>query len=463
MKILFINAVSPLNEVESRYPGLGLAYLASSLRANFEKNYFELKIIECGSEREVEGEILAFEPDIICISSVTKNFSLAEQYARFSRGKNIPVLMGGVHISMFPMSLPEAADAACIGEGEQTLVELVKIFKEKRIFEKKELSRISGIVYRNEKEELIITGSRDLVEPLDNIARPARDLLKIGQHSYVFSSRGCPYRCTFCASSRFWNKVRLFSAEYVVKEIGELYEKYNVRIISFFDDLFIISPQRIAEITELLSRDGLLGKIKFTCSCRANLVNEGVAKLLKKMGVVSVGLGLESGSERVLKYLKGDSTSIEQNRNAVKVFKKYGITVNASFVIGSPDETMAEMMETYNFIKNNPLDLVDIYVLMPFPGTPVWDYAKQRGLVSDNMDWSSLTSDFEADYKKAVIVSELYNREKMYEIYKKFQRLRLYKNAKNIWRSPFLVDLPRYILKAAKRKFLLARGYFTEH
>lgn len=207
----------------------------------------------------------------------------------------------------------------------------------------------------------------------------------------------------------------------------------------------------------------MLGKIKFTCSCRANLVNENVAKLLKKMGVVSVGLGLESGSERVLKYLKGDSTSVEQNRNAVNVFRKYGIAVNASFVIGSPDETKAEMMETYNFIKNNPLDLVDIYVLMPFPGTPVWDYAEQKGLVSDNMDWSSLTSDFDADYGKAIIVSELYNRGEIYQIYKKFQRLRFYTNLKNIWRSPFLVDLPRYILKAANRKLLLARGYFSGH
>jgi len=145
MKILFINAVSPLNEVESRYPGLGLAYLASSLRANFEKKYFELKIVERGGKSEVMDEILAFKPDIVCISSVTKNFSLAEKYARFSKGKNIPGLMGGVHISMFPMSLPEEADAACIGEGEQTIVELVKIFKEKRIFEKKELSRVSAI------------------------------------------------------------------------------------------------------------------------------------------------------------------------------------------------------------------------------------------------------------------------------------------------------------------------------
>ena len=391
--------------------------------------------------------IAEFNPNIVGISSVTQNFNLAKKYAEFAKGKNIPVIMGGVHISMLPQSMPKSVVLACLGEAEETIVDVFRLFDEKKGFSKEDLNNIKGIAFWGEKSNLVITEPRPMIANLDHIKMPARDLLDIGKHSYIFSSRGCPYRCSFCASSRFWNRVRLFSAEYVVEEIKELYEKYGVRMISFFDDLFIISPERLKKITKLLKEKGLGGKIKFTCSCRANLVNEEIAKSLKGMGVVSVGMGLESGSQRILQYLKGDLTSVELNKNAVNVLKKYGIAVNASFVIGSPDETEAEMMETYNFIKNNPLDLVDVYVLTPLPGTPIWEYAKTRNLVSDDMDWSKLNVNFEVSHKEAIILSELYDADQLYRIYRRFRRLRLYKNIKNIWHSPFLADLPKYVIK----------------
>jgi radical SAM superfamily enzyme YgiQ (UPF0313 family) len=239
----------------------------------------------------------------------------------------------------------------------------------------------------------------------------------------------------------------------VVDEIAELYEKYHVKMISFYDDLFTIKPKRLAEITTLLKKRGLHNKIKFTCSCRANLINDNIASLLKDMGIVSVGMGLESGSERILGYLKGKTITVEKNSNAINILKKHGIAVNASFVIGSPDETEEEMMETYNFIKKSSLDLVDTYVLTPYPGTPIWSYAEDRGLVSDDMDWSKLNINYLENYKNFIILSERYDREQIYNFYRRFQRLRLYFNIKNIWHSPFLMDLPRYIVKTVRRKF----------
>ena len=112
-------------------------------------------------------------------------------------------------------------------------------------------------------------------------------------------------------------------------------------------------------------------------------------------------------------------------------------------------------METYDFIKKNRLDLVDIYVLMPLPGTPVWQYALDRNLVSKDMDWSKLNVNFEMNYKRSIVVSEIYTREQIYNFYKRFRRLRLYINFKNIWRSPFLMDLPRYAFKIFYGKFIV--------
>lgn len=170
------------------------------------------------------------------------------------------------------------------------------------------------------------------------------------------------------------------------------------------------------------------------------------------MNVVSVAMGLESGCEKILRYLKGAAFSVEKNSQAVAILKKYGIAANASFVIGSPQETAADMMETYRFINETPLNLVDVYVLTPFPGTPIWKYALDRGLVGEEMDWERLNVNFEFNSREAVILSETLTREKILKYYKKFRRQRFRRNLKSIWGHPFLQDLPRVAFNSLKER-----------
>jgi len=446
-KVLFINALNPLVEVEQRYPNLGLGYLISSIRKHFGKNTFDFRVVD----RNVEFEILNYQPAVIGITSVSQNYNYAKRYAKLAKSKNIPVIVGGVHISMLPSSLFHDMDVGCIGESESTMIELLELFSEENRLPKRKLRDIKGIVYR-EDDDLIMTKKRELIQNIDAIPFPARDLLKINKHSYTFSSRGCPYRCSFCASSRFWDKLRFFSAEYVVEEIKELVQRYNVRLVSFYDDLFIANKRRLAHIVDLLRKENSLKKIKFTCSCRANLITDDIARLLREMNMVSVGMGLESGCERILKYLKGEHACVEDNRNAIKMLKRYGIAANASFIIGSPDEKEEEIMETYRFIKENPLNLIDVYVLTPYPGTPVWEYALERGLVSNDMDWSRLNVNFELSHKESIILSEMLSRKRLYKIYRKFRRQRLWRNLKNVWTHPFVMDLPKMIPKIIVEK-----------
>lgn len=140
----------------------------------------------------------------------------------------------------------------------------------------------------------------------------------------------------------------------------------------------------------------------------------------------------------------------------MKLLTDAGIKVNATFIIGSPDETKDEMMETYNFIKDNPLSFVDIYTLMPFPGTPVWEYALQKGLVCDDMDWDKLNVNIENryTYDKSIIVSEIYTKQEIYQFYKKFRRLRFIKNVKALPGHPYLIDLPRIGYRMIRERFL---------
>ncbi len=422
MNILFINAINPFLEVQYRFPQLGLGYLAASLREHFDD--IQIRIVD----RDVEKNLDEYKPKIVGITAVSQNWGYAKQYAKMAKQRGIPVIVGGIHISALPKTMTEDMDFAVMGEGEQTIVELVAALSNHL-----PVKDIKGIVYRS-TNGLMQTEPRPFIEPLDSIPFPARDLLKTSRFGNIFSSRGCPYACTFCASTRYWNKLRFFSAEYVVAEIKEMVERYAAKRISFYDDLMIADKARLEKIADLIQREPRLAKTTFGINARANLITDHTAQILKAMHVNSVGMGLESGNARTLRYLKGGSVSVEDNYNAVKVLHRYGIAANASFIIGSPDETREEIIDTLNFIKASGLNFVDTFFLTPLPGTPVWEDAIRRGLVSDDMDFSRLNI-FHA--KNPIIMSGRVNRGELMRLHKRFEAIRLRIAAKGAWRHPF--------------------------
>lgn len=456
-KIMFINAIDIAKEIETALPPLGLGYLASSLRKEFGLDYIKFKIVD----RDIEQEMNKFKPDIIGITSVSQNYNRAIKYARIAKKYDLPVIMGGVHISALPSTLTNDMDAGVIGEGEETIIDLFNLFEEKRYFDKNELEKIDGICFRR-NGKLIVTKKRKPVEPLDKIPMPARDLLTIKKCTYMFTSRGCYYRCTFCASSRFWDKFRFFSAEYVVNEIKYLIKKYDVEEIGFWDDLFTADKKRVKQILEMLKKEDILGNVSFSCNVRSNLVNDEIVQLLKQMNVKSVGMGLESGSPITLEYLKGRNISIEDHINAVKILRKYGIKPHVSFIIGSPKETQEDILQTLRFIKENRLDSFDVYVLTPFPGTPVWDYVKARNLVNEDMNWDTLNVNFGENYNDAIILSEKLTREEIYKLFllfanekKKIMIKRSLRNPLNLLKNP--KSLLKTLTKILSGKLLIER------
>ena len=450
MKILLVHAINPA-EIDTVFPNLGLGYLVSALRQHFGKDTFNFKIIDRG----VKKAILRYKPDILCLSSLTQSYNIAKDYAAMAKIYRIPVMIGGVHISMLPQSLSCDMDVGCVGEGERTIVELLSIFMKKGKFLSKDLTNIKGIVYR-ENGNLIVNPPREQITDLDEIPPPARDLFRTGSRlyrSYMFTSRGCPYNCIFCNSPRLWGKLRFFSVEYVVREIEELVNEYNVRSIGLYDDTFITSKQRLQKIVELLKGKRFYKNVKFLCLARADLVTDEKASLLEEMGVLCVGMGLESGSDRTLKYLKGGSISVEDNRKAIMILKRHNISSIGYFVIGAPQETKQEIMKTYFFIKDNPLTFPSVGVLVPLPGTAIWEYAKRRNLVSDDMDWSRLNVNFNYFTKNVVVLSEVLDRKQLIRIYKRFMLFTSFQYLRNIW----FVFAPGFIFKMF---FRLSISYF---
>jgi anaerobic magnesium-protoporphyrin IX monomethyl ester cyclase len=439
-RILFASAVSPVNEVENRYGPLWPAYLAAYAEQALGTGMLEFRY----ATGPIEDEIQTFNPDVLAISSVTQNYNYAIHHAQIAKKFKLPVVVGGMHVTMLPTCLSPDMDVACLGEGEETFLELTQHFLDRGSFKPANLGSIRGIAF-HDNGSIVITPPRTDHQPIDQLPHPNRSLIGYGRRTYVYTARGCPDRCVFCGASRHWGKVRYASVPYIMEEITELVD-HGVKVIRFSDENFVANRPRLRELAREIRACGIHQKVKFSCWCRSNTVNAEVAELLRTMNVVSVKLGLESGSDRVLQYLKGRVT-VEENRKAVGLLKKAGMQVNADFIIGSPDETRDEVMQTYAFIKQAPVDFIDVNVLSPLPGTPIWDYSLSRNLVSDHMDWSRLNFKFNTDPNTSIVLSETISHSELLELHKKFQWLRLLKAFKAMWRSPWLAELPLLVLR----------------
>lgn len=415
------------------HPPLGICYVASYLRKYGGFN----NIVILEREDDQLAAIRRENPDVLGISlhtiEVNEGVKLAEQV---KSELDIPIIVGGPHFTFAPQTLPKSIDAAVLCEGEQTALELMQLF-EKYGLKKESLANIKGLAY-HDNGSVKVTEKRPLMKNLDEVPFPARDLLKmkdfylkprrifrgyVRKGTHMITSRGCPYRCVYCGSAKFWDTIRFHSAEYVVNEIEELVSKYKVEAITFYDDLFIANKKRIEDILRLMRERALVGKVIFECQGRANLMNEDICKLLKEMGVASLAFGFESGSEKTLKYLKKGTVTVEQNKYAIKLCKKYGFLVEGTFMIGAPDETKEDMMETLKFVKEQPLDAANIYVTTPLIGTELWDYAKAQGMLKDDIDFSKTNIHANPTLEDNIYLNKNVSREEFGKIVEEFKKI----------------------------------------
>jgi radical SAM superfamily enzyme YgiQ (UPF0313 family) len=442
-RILFIGTIDSAAEVETRYRPLWPAFLSAYVRQHLGPDTFEFRY----TDTRIAETIQEFRPHLVAISSITQNFHFAEEYARVAKSLNLPVLIGGMHITSLPQALTADMDVGCIGEGEITFLELMQLYLDRGGFPAEGLRNIHGVVFR-EGDELVQTPKREVIASLDSLPHAYRPITGYQRRSYVYTARGCAYDCVFCSCAKHWGRVRYVSASYVLEEIAELVA-HGTRVIRLADENFSKNLERLNEISQLVIQNGFHKKVKFSCWCRANDVTPESVAALKAMNVVSVKMGLESASQRMLDYLKGE-VSIDQNTRAINLLKDAGLQVNADFMIGAPDETLEDIEATYQFIKRSRIDLFDVNIFSPLPGTQVWEFAKKKGLVSDHMDdWRRCCFKFNPDPARAIVLSNVLTHADLVPVFQKFERLRALRTLTALPQSPWLSELPRFVYKRA--------------
>lgn len=379
-------------------PPWGLALLAAILR----KERYDVMILDCEVLRldydQSCKEIFKFNPSIVGFTAATVSVHNAAMLASKIKkvNKNIPLIVGGVHVSGVPvetMKYFKDFDIGVIGEGEETIVELVKNIKDKSQYK-----NIKGIVYRD-NGEIIINEPRPYIKELDSLPFPAFDLLPdIGKHykpspiyfkklphAMVLSSRGCFGKCTFCDKTVSGHKMRFHSADYIVDLILELNKKYGIRDLIFHDDVFIVNRKRLYKFCELFKKKNI--KVVWQANARIDSVNLEVLKTIKESNCWLIAYGIESGSQKILN-MANKRIKLEQIKQTLEWTKMAGLETKGYFILGLIGETKETLKETENFIMDIPLDILALNLFTPFPNTI--DYFRAPKYGSFNNDWRLL-------------------------------------------------------------------------
>jgi len=337
--------------------------------------------------------ILRFKPDVVGLSSVSENFGYAQQVARLLKEKANPfILVGGPHFTSLPEFLPECFDLGVVGEGEKTFEQVLRILLSEG-HSKKHFMNIPGVVFKDDGKT-IATGKAPQVQNLDALPLPDRKRWVNAQGvPHIMTTRGCVYRCFFCAEPSIFKGFRQASPARILREVEFLSEQFPaVSHIRFYDDIFPVNKKRLRELCQLFEERGINKRFSFSCFIHARLVDEEVADLLKRMNFIYVQFGAETGSPQLIKQIKPEA-SVDLNQKTIDLFWRKGIRVGLTLIVGTPEETEGDLQRTHEFIKKNRRKLLDVEIspAVALPGTSLWDHARKKGVIPalEKMDWDA--------------------------------------------------------------------------
>ncbi len=365
---------------------IGVCYLAAAVERDVEslvmpENYYNEGIFD-----SLRALLKKKPVDLVAISSMTGAFNQAERLAKIAKEAGAFVVMGGFH----PTALPEevlklsCVDVVVIGEGEETFRELVLNGPSRAV---------KGLAYR-ENGSIVYTEPRPTIQNIDSIRFPLRSLRpsRYGEKGdaysidTIYTSRGCPWSCSFCANDQMHKGWRGRSAENVVEEIALLHDPKNKKLLKIWDANFLTNIGRAEKICDLMIERGLTNFRIMTETRAKDLVRaERILDKLHKIGLSKVGLGIESPNEATL-ALMNKKNSLGDVSKAIELCREHHIGAEGYFIIGHYTETIEDTIVYPDFARSLGLRQALFMIMTPYPGTGIFKEYKDEGKIC-SFDW----------------------------------------------------------------------------
>lgn len=410
MKLLFTHAYF-LEEDEKEklimkpYVPLGILYVSAFLRQNgYENEVFDSTFSSFEKQKE---KIRSMQPDVIAVYTNLMTKLNVLRLIRFVRSEKAlaqtKIVLGGPEVRNHAGAfLEHGADALVIGEGEETMLELVRFFDGKG----GNISSIKSIAWENEKGETVFNEERQLLKSMDLLPFPARDKIDLqlyfdawkkahGESTISLSTmRGCPYTCKWCSRAVYGLSYRRRSAALVADEIEALQKEYRFDSIWFVDDVFTVSHKWLREFAEEIQKRKL--KIRYEIITRADRMNEEVIGLLVQSGCYRVWIGAESGSQRIIDAMDR-RVDVQQVREMIRLSRKKGLQAGTFIMLGYPGETQDDIRETIRHLSESAPDYYTLTIAYPIKGTQL--YEETENAFIHPPDWA-VSTDRDIDFKR---------------------------------------------------------------
>ncbi|MGQ4872938.1 MAG: B12-binding domain-containing radical SAM protein [Promethearchaeia archaeon] len=376
---------------------LGLAYLgASLLKSGHNVKILDLPALKIKNDKAIEL-IERIKPDLIGITALS--YYYPEMVELCHQIKNYPIVLGGVHVSVLPeLSLKQTnADYLIIGEGERTIVELANYIEQGG-----DLTKIKGLAFKKDGH-IIINERRPPIKNIDEIPFPAWNLLNLKLYNPpnirefnmffnpnpalpIFTSRGCPYKCKYCASTNFWGpSIRFRSVKNIIEEIEYNMKHFNINSFEIWDDNFTLKRDRIIKFCVEIIKRNLKLSFYLPNGVRADTLDRSLIKIMKLAGFKGIIIAPESGSQKILNNMN-KNLNLKVVKKIARILQEERILTSAYFIIGLPGETVISAFKTIKFGASLPLNGISYFIFTPLPGSLLFkDWCKKVDL--ESIDW----------------------------------------------------------------------------
>jgi radical SAM superfamily enzyme YgiQ (UPF0313 family) len=340
---------------------LGLLYMATVLKKEgYRTGVLDFGVIPEINFFEIKSILQQTKPKMIGLTARSSNLKTVLDLAKFIKkiDKKISVILGGIEATSSSENILRKygqIDIVCNNEGEETIKELAG-----NIINHKNYKNITGISFKNDDDSIQKNICRETISDLDSFPFPDYSLILLPENlklkdfiknPTIITSRGCPYHCKFCCSTKYWGgKVRYRSVDNIISEIVDLKNKYDIQSFSFCDDLFTFSKKRVMEFCSKLSK--LNFNLTWGCSSRVNYIDDDIIKAMKNAGCDEIFIGIESLDDEVLK-LSNKNTNRKTIEKAIKIMRENDIAITAGIILGLPKQRRKDIEDLYNLFEEN--------------------------------------------------------------------------------------------------------------